>query len=124
MYGFGYDEWQSEDDSLTLAEMADAFSEHSDIRFDIIGMDCCIRANLETCYVLAPFCKYAVLSEDFESGLGWSYTNWMKLLEENPGISTPLLGKKIIDSIDGALKEESNDNNQSPKESEKLTIEQ
>ena len=38
----------------------------------------------------------------------------------------PIIGdlKKIIDSIDGALKEESNDNNQSPKESEKLTIEQ
>ena len=38
----------------------------------------------------------------------------------------PIIGdlKKIIDTIDGALKEESNDNNQSPKESEKLTIEQ
>ena len=99
VYGFGYDEWQDEGESLTIAEMAKAFSEHKDIRFDIIGMDCCIMANLETCYALAPYCRYALLSEDFESGLGWSYTNWMRSFEENPGISTPLLGKYIVDDI-------------------------
>ncbi|MCR5054200.1 MAG: hypothetical protein K6A69_05090 [Lachnospiraceae bacterium] len=99
VYGFGYDEWQDEDDSLTIAEMAGAFSEYPDLKFDIIGMDCCIMANLETCYALAPFCKYTLLSEDFESGLGWSYTDWMKKLENDPGISTPLLGKYIVDSI-------------------------
>ena len=99
VYGFGYDEWQNDTESLTLDEIQEALRANSDIRFDIIGMDCCIMANLETCYVLAPFCKYAVLSEDFESGLGWSYTDWMKLFEENPGISTPLLGKKIIDGM-------------------------
>ncbi len=99
VYGFGYDEWQDEDSSLTLDEIQKALRENSDISFDIIGMDCCIMANLETCYVLSPFCKYAVLSEDFESGLGWSYTQWMKMLEANPGMSAPLLGKRVIDGI-------------------------
>lgn len=99
VYGFGYDEWQKEDSSLTIAEMAEAFKEHQDIHFDIIGMDCCIMASMETCYALAPYCKYALLSEDFESGMGWSYTGWMRALEENPGISAPLLGKYIIDDI-------------------------
>ena len=99
VYGFGYDEWQRDEESLTLDEIQEALRNNPDITFDIIGMDCCIMANLETCYVLAPFCKYALLSEDFESELGWSYTEWMKLLEEYPGISTPLLGKKIIDGM-------------------------
>ncbi|MCR5503259.1 MAG: hypothetical protein K6F53_09635 [Lachnospiraceae bacterium] len=99
VYGFGYDEWQKEGESLTIAEMSEAFAEHKDIRFDIIGMDCCIMASLETCYALAPYCKYALLSEDFESGLGWDYTAWMRTFEENPGISTPLLGKYIVDAI-------------------------
>ncbi len=99
VYGFGYDEWQDEEASLTLDEMQKAFSENADIHFDIIGMDCCIMANMETCYVLSPFCKYAVLSEDFESGLGWYYKNWMQHFEDNPGMSTPLLGKKIIDGV-------------------------
>ncbi len=99
VYGFGYDEWQPEESSLTIAEMAEAFSEHTDIHFDIVGMDCCIMASMETCYALAPYCKYALLSEDFESGLGWSYAGWMKNFEENTGISTPLLGKYIVDDI-------------------------
>ncbi len=99
VYGFGYDEWQDETSSLTLDEIREALSDNSDVRFDLIGMDCCIMASLETCYALAPYCRYAVLSEDFESGLGWAYTDWMRLFEENPGISTPLLGKKIIDGM-------------------------
>ncbi|MBP3239494.1 MAG: hypothetical protein J6M92_03000 [Oribacterium sp.] len=99
VYGFGYDEWQSETESLTIAEMAKAFSENDDIHFDIIGMDCCIMASLETCYALAPYCKYALLSEDFESALGWDYTGWMKEFEKDPGIATPLLGKYIVDAI-------------------------
>ncbi len=99
VYGFGYDEWQSEDASLTISEMAAAFKENDDIHFDLIGMDCCIMASMETLYALAPYCKYTLLSEDFESGLGWSYTGWMKQLEENPGMSTPLLGKYIVDDI-------------------------
>ncbi len=109
VYGFGYDEWQPDTESLTLDEIQEALRKNSDIGFDIIGMDCCIMANLETCYVLAPFCKYAVLSEDFESGLGWSYTDWMKLLEENPGISSPLLGKKIIDGMVAANENDDED---------------
>ncbi len=101
VYGFGYDEWQGEDASLTISEMHKAFSEHTDIHFDIIGMDCCIMASMETCFALSPYCKYAILSEDFESGIGWYYTDWMKKLEEQPGIASPLLGKYIVDGMIG-----------------------
>ena len=97
--GFGTDEWQDESASLTISEMSSAFSQHPDVKFDIIGMDCCIMANLETCYALSPYCNYALLSEDFESGLGWSYSKWMKSFEENPAIATPMLGKTIVDGI-------------------------
>ena len=100
VYGFGYDEWQYDEEAgLTISEMASAFSKNSDIHFDIIGMDCCIMASMETCYAFAPYCKYALLSEDFESGLGWSYKGWMNALEKDPGISTPLLGKYIVDDV-------------------------
>ncbi|MCR5585948.1 MAG: hypothetical protein K6F77_00255 [Lachnospiraceae bacterium] len=99
VYGFGYDQWQDENSSLTINEMAKAFEENNDVHFEIIGMDCCIMASLETCYALAPYCKYTLLSEDFESGLGWSYKRWMKKLERNPGISAPILGKCIIDDV-------------------------
>ncbi len=107
VYGFGYDEWQSEEASLTISEMAGALKDNKDIHFDLIGMDCCIMASMETLYAFAPYCKYALLSEDFESGLGWSYKRWMKKLEKNPDISTPLLGKYIIDDIIKDNEEES-----------------
>ncbi|MBR5338330.1 MAG: hypothetical protein IK152_10130 [Lachnospiraceae bacterium] len=100
VYGFGYDEWQNDEmASLSLSEMAKALEANKDVHFDLIGMDCCIMSSLETCYALAPYCMYTLLSEDFESGLGWSYKGWLDTLEENPGITTPILGKKIIDEI-------------------------
>ena len=98
VYGFGYDEHMSEDDSLTLDEIITAFDRNKDVHFDIIGMDCCIMANIETCNALAPYCSNAILSEDFESSLGWEYSEWMKELENNPGITSDELGKCVIDS--------------------------
>lgn len=106
VYGVGYDDKRGSEDALTLDKMVTAFSEHPDIKFDIVGMDCCIMANMETGMALAPYCRYAVLSEDFESGLGWYYTGWMHDFEENPGMSTPLLGKQIIDSMVKANEED------------------
>ena len=55
VYGFGYDEWQADTASLTLDEIQKAFRMNRDIRFDIIGMDCCIMASMETCYAFAFF---------------------------------------------------------------------
>nr|MCR5626631.1 hypothetical protein [Lachnospiraceae bacterium] len=99
VYGFGKNEWGDSEESLTVDEMIKAFKENEDVHFDIIGMDCCIMGSLETVYSFEPFCKYALLSEDFESQIGWDYTGWMKKLEEDPGISTPLLGKYIVDEV-------------------------
>ena len=55
--------------------------------------------TMETAFVLSPYCRYSILSEDFESGLGWSYTKWLKKLEKDPGIPTPLIGRQIVDSV-------------------------
>ena len=109
VYGFGYDEFQSEESALTLDEMKQALDEKSDIHFDFIGMDCCIMGSLETCAVLAPYCDYAVLSEDFEPGIGWHYEKWMSALEANPEIGTAELGRIIVDDmVDAAASDEEN----------------
>ena len=99
VYGFGYDEFQSEESALTLDEMRDALTANANVHFDFIGMDCCIMSSLETYYVLAPFCDYAILSEDFEPGVGWSYKNWMATLESNPTVDTKELGTAIVDDM-------------------------
>ena len=98
VYGFGYDEHQSEDSVLTIDEIQSAIRQ-SGIYFDIIGMDSCIMSSLELCCAMYNYCDYMILSEDFESGYGWSYTRWLNTLSENTSISSEELGKIIVDDM-------------------------
>lgn len=98
VYGFGYDEHQAEESVLTIDEMQAAIRQ-SGIYFDIIGMDCCIMSSLELCCAMYNYCDYMVLSEDFESGYGWSYTGWLNALSTNTSISSEGLGKIIVDDM-------------------------
>ena len=104
VYGFGYDEFQSDYSALTLDEIQTALKQNASTHFDIIGMDCCIMSSLETYSVLAPYCNYAILSEDFEPGIGWHYANWMSMLEKNPAIDSKQLGTTIVDDMINAVK--------------------
>lgn len=98
VYGFGYDEHQSEYDVLTIDEMQAAIKDGG-VCFDIIGMDCCIMSAMELCCAMYNYCDYMILSEDFESGLGWSYTGWLNAISENTSIASVDLGKIIVDDM-------------------------
>lgn len=98
VYGFGYDEFQGDDAALTVAEMRYAIAQ-TGVFFDFIGMDCCIMSNIETCCALYDAADYMILSEDFESGLGWSYTGWLNAISKNPAIPTVDLAKIAIDDF-------------------------
>ena len=97
VYGFGYDEWQSEDSTLTLDEIQGALRS-SNTYFDMIGMDCCIMSSIEVSCALYEYCDYTLLSEDFESYLGWNYTDWLKALYANTSITTPEMAATLIDA--------------------------
>ena len=96
--GFGYDEWRGMNDSLTMDELQDALRE-SGMTFDFIGMDACIMSSIEVCYALYDFCDYCILSEDFESALGWSYGGWISRLASDLTIDTPDLARTLIDDM-------------------------
>lgn len=96
--GFGYDEWQDEDASLTMDELVQSLY-NSGMKFDFIGMDACIMSSIEVCYALYDYCDYCVLSEDFESALGWSYKGWLSALAEDTSIDTIKLSKILIDDM-------------------------
>lgn len=98
VYGFGYDDKTQSEDSLTVAEMQKALRDAGTV-FDFIGMDCCIMSSIEVCCALYDFCDYMILSEDFESGEGWSYTGWLRALYENTSLPTPELGRIIVDDM-------------------------
>ena len=94
VYGFGYDENQAHEETLTMDQMRQAL-QNGGIYFDVIGMDCCIMSSMELCLGLQDYCDYLILSEDFETGIGWSYTGWLKALEDNTSLETPELGRLI-----------------------------
>jgi hypothetical protein len=97
-YGFGWDEFQDDWENLSVDEMVKALN-GCGVHFDFIGMDSCIMSCLEVAYPLRDYCDYMILSEDFESSLGWYYTNWLEALYDDTSISTYDLGKIIIDDM-------------------------
>lgn len=108
VYGFGYDE--NVDDyyaALTLDEMQQAIR-NSGVKFEMIGFDACLMGGIETACAFYDMADYLIASEDFESGLGWEYRNWLTILGSNPSIPMEDLAKVIIDDF----VKESSDNGQ------------
>jgi flagellar basal body-associated protein FliL len=96
VYGFGYDEYQPYESTLTIDEMQLALK-NGGVYFDLIGMDCCLMSSLEVCCALYDYCDYTLLSEDFEPGCGWSHTGWLTALADDPAIPTERLASIVID---------------------------
>ena len=97
VYGYGVNDWDSgSDDSLMLDEIQTAVAD-SGVYFDAIGFDACLMGSLEVAYALQDSCEYLIASEDFESGDGWEYANWLTDLNADPSIDMKELGKTIVD---------------------------
>lgn len=99
VYGYGVDEnVDDEYAALTIAEIQRA-TRNSGVKFEMIGFDACLMGGLETVCALSDSADYLVVSEDFESGDGWEYQNWLTLLGYNS--STPMneVGKLIVDDF-------------------------
>jgi hypothetical protein len=95
--GFGADE-QFSGYMMRLQNLKKAF-EAVDCHFDFIGFDACLMGTVETAYTLSPFADYLVASEEMEPGNGWYYTNWVKMLLDDPKTAPEKLGKQIIDDF-------------------------
>ncbi len=99
VYGYGVDENINDyTAALTIDEIQRAIRD-SGVKFEMIGFDSCLMGGLETACVLCDVSDYLVVSEDFESGSGWEYQNWLSLLGYNS--STPMtdVGKVIVDDF-------------------------
>ncbi len=96
--GYGYDEKQSNHDTMDLSEIATALR-NGGVKFDMIGFDACLMATAETALMLNEFGDYMIASEESEPGIGWYYTEWLAQLSNNTSIDTVSLGKKIADDF-------------------------
>lgn len=96
--GYGYDEKYKSSGSMTLAGIDQALK-NAGTAFDFIGFDACLMATMETGLMLSRYADYMIAFEETEPGVGWYYTNWLTTLSENPSVSTPELGKQIVDDF-------------------------
>ena len=88
-------------DSLSVHELEYTFArinQKMTSKFEMIGFDTCLSGSLEYANLLAPYAKYMVASADIEPGDGWSYTEPINFLLNNPDASGAELGKVLCDS--------------------------
>jgi hypothetical protein len=67
-------------------------------RFEIIGMDACLMAQMEVMTALQPHARYAVASEETEPSVGWAYASFLGDLVTNPDMSGAELSQRIVQS--------------------------
>ena len=94
--GYGYDEVYPNYPSMSPDVIAKALKK-ANVKFDFIGFDACLMANLETAIAVEPYADYLVGSEETEPGEGWDYENWIRMLDNNTSTPTLTIAKQIID---------------------------
>lgn len=78
--------------------LAKIITENKLDKFELIGMDACLMGHIEVMDALAPYAKYAVLSQEIEPSLGWAYTAFLNELANRPDIDGGQLGELIVES--------------------------
>ncbi len=95
--GYGYDE-KFPNGSMTVDRIATALK-NAGTKFDIIGFDACLMANMECAMAVEPYGDYLLASEETEPGTGWYYTEWLTQLANNSSMSSLEIGKRIVDDF-------------------------
>ncbi|RPJ19277.1 MAG: hypothetical protein EHM33_30540 [Chloroflexi bacterium] len=65
-------------------------------KFELIGFDACLMAQIEVFASLYPYSNYMVASEEVIPGYGWSYAAWLGQLAQNPTVDGSGLSQSII----------------------------
>ncbi len=102
--GFGSDENFRDiygyDDVLYADELAAALEESpfgGSVRFDWVGYDACLMANIETAVMWSDYADYLIASEESEEGYGWDYS-FLSILNET--VDPEEIGSAALDSFE------------------------
>ena len=66
-------------------------------RFDLLGIDACLMASVETAQAVAPVAHLLVASEELAPARGWNYDAFLKALTAKPGMDAFALARAIVD---------------------------
>ena len=98
MYGICKDELFTDKMGLTMADLRSAVK-GADIPLEVVGMDACLMADLETAETFQGYAHYMVASQETSPGTGWDYTAFMNALAKDPKQDGKTIGKTIVDSF-------------------------
>ena len=92
-----------DNDSLTLTEIRQAFESTftpsvENPPFEVMGLDTCLMATVDTAATFSGIGKYMVASQETEPGNGWYYSGFVGALAENPAMDGAELGQIICDT--------------------------
>ncbi len=66
--------------------------------FDVVLMDACMMANLETAQMLQPYADYLLASEEIVPGMGSNYEEWLQDLYDEPECDPVRVGRNVCNS--------------------------
>lgn len=85
------------DDELSLPELTAAVRRLRDVqRLDLVGMDMCLAAHVETAADLAPLADYLVATEKIDPGDGWDYLSLAWRLSHEPALAPRAVAQAIV----------------------------
>jgi len=90
-------------DSLTLTEIRQAFESTFTLSaenppFEVVGLDTCLMATVDTAAAFSDIGRYMVASEETEPANGWYYSGFVGALAENTAMDGAELGQIICDT--------------------------
>ncbi len=77
----------------------DTITKASGQKFDFIGFDACLMAQLPVAVTVQPYANYEIGAEELVPGFGWDYTAPLKALIANPALSVVDFGKAGVDAF-------------------------
>ena len=77
----------------------DTMTKASGQKFDFIGFDACLMAQLPVAVTIQPYADYQIAAEELVPGFGWDYTAPLNALVANPALSATDFGKAEVDAF-------------------------
>ncbi len=83
---------------MSLEDLGRALDD-ANVSLELLFMDTCLMATIETCAVVDGQTRYLVASEETVPGYGGNYKGWLQYLFDNPECDSARLGRVICDTV-------------------------
>ncbi len=83
---------------MSLEDLGRALDD-ANVPLELLFMDTCLMATIETCAVIDGQTRYLVASEETVPGYGGNYKGWLQYLFDNPECDSARLGRVICDTV-------------------------